>query len=549
MPGLLVIGFVAGLVTALSPCILPVLPIVLAGSAAGGPRRPYAIVAGLVATFTLSVLFATWLLDRLGLPSTLLHDLAIALLFVVAIALIVPEVGVALERPLSRLTRLPGGDLGGGVLLGASLGLVTVPCAGPVLAAITVVAASRDVGLETALLTCSYAVGIALPLLLFALGGRQASHLTFVRSHAVAVRRALGVVIGATALALALHVDRHFTTAVPGYTQAVQDRVEGSAFARRELAKLTGTTHGPGTSRENTLDDFGAAPPFTGISAWLNTPGDEPLTTKSLRGHPVLVNFWTYTCVNCLRELPHLVSWYAAYRRLGLVVVGVHTPEFAFEHDVGNVRSAVADLGIHYPVAVDNDYGTWNAYANQYWPASYLLDDSGHVRYVHFGEGEYGRTERAIRRLLTAPSSLRMSRTVPDRTPNAPQTPETYLGWQRLSADYAGSPIEEGRLARYVLPPTLAVNGYAYGGRWQVEPERIVAGENARIRIRFQAPSVHLVLAGRGIVDVRVDGHDVRRVTVREDRLYTLLGGAHPHAGLLELRLSPRLAAYAFTFG
>ncbi len=548
MPGLLVIGLIAGLATALSPCILPVLPIVLAGSAAGGPRRPYAIVAGLVATFTLSVLFATWFLELLGLPSTFLHDLAIALLFVVAAALLVPELGAALERPLMRLTRRPGGDLGGGLLLGASLGLVMVPCAGPVLAAITVVAASRSVGTETLALTLAYAVGIAVPLLAFALGGRQATHLTFIRAHAVTVRRVLGAVIGATALALVFHVDRHLTTVVPGYTKAVQDRIEGSGFAKRELAKLTGATHGPGTKQANALGDLGAAPPFTKVTQWLNTPGDKPLTLAGLRGHVVLVSFWTYTCVNCLRELPHLESWDAAYRKRGLVVVGVHTPEFAFEHDVGNVRGAVSDLGVRYPVAIDDDYGTWNAYANQYWPATYLVDKSRRVRYVHFGEGEYGRTENVIRTLLGTGASP-MAHVVPDLTPTTAQTPETYLGWQRLSADYVGSPIEEGKLARYVFPPRLAFNGYAYGGQWRVGPEQILAGRNARLRMHYFAPLTHLVLTGEGSVDVLVDGKHVRRVKVDGDRLYTLLGRSDPHQGVLELRVTPGVGAYTFTFG
>ena len=387
-----------------------------------------------------------------------------------------------------------------------------------------------------------------MPLLAFALGGRQATHLTFIRKHAVAVRRVFGAIIGATALALTFHVDRHFTTAIPGYTKAVQDRVEGSAFARRRLAKLTGATTGPGTKQENTLADLGAAPAFTKITRWVNTPDGKPLTLQGLRGHVVLVSFWTYTCVNCLRELPHLESWDAAYRKLGLVVVGVHTPEFAFEHDVGNVRSAVSDLGVRYPVAIDDDYGTWNAYANQYWPATYLVDKSGRVRYVHFGEGEYDRTEHVIRTLLAA-AAAPMAGAVADLTPTQPQTPETYLGWQRLSADYAGSPIEEGKVARYVLPPTLAINGYAYGGQWRVGSEQIVAGRNARIRFHFYAPLVHLVLTGHGFVDVSVDGKHVRRVKVSGDRLYTLLGRRDPHQGLLELRLTPGLGAYAFTFG
>ena len=352
-----------------------------------------------------------------------------------------------------------------------------------------------------------------------------------------------------TALALAFNVDRHFTTAVPGYTKAVQDHVEGSGLARRELASLSRATDGPGSAAADRLDDFGPAPDFVRVTHWLNTPGGRALTLDRLRDKVVLVNFWTYTCINCLRELPHLKAWDAVYRRHGLVVVGVHAPEFAFEHVVANVTRAVADLGIHYPVPIDNGYGTWNAYANRYWPASYLLDRSGHVRYVHFGEGEYDRTERTIRTLLAARSAVPRAPATPDRTPTEPQTPETYLGWERISAAYAGSPIEESRVARYVFPPTLPVNGYAYDGRWRVDGEQIVAGRNARLRIRFHGKLVHLVMTGRGAVDVLVDGRRVRRVLVRGDRLYTLLGHSDPHDGLLELRFTPGVAAYAFTFG
>jgi len=542
--------FVAGLITALSPCVLPVLPVLLAGSAAGGPRRPYAIVAGLVVSFTLSVLFAAWLLDLVGLPLDLLRNVALGLLFLVAATLIFPSFGVLVERPFLRFTRRSGGDLGGGFLLGASLGLVMVPCAGPVLAAIAVVAASREVGLEALLLTLAYSLGNAVPLLAFAIGGQRASRLNSVRVHAVALRRGLGLVIAATALAITLNVDRHFTTAVPGYTRAVQEHVEDSASARDALAGIRQQGTGPGaTTHETTarLEDFGPAPEFAKVTLWLNTPEGQPLTMGGLRGKVVLVNFWTYTCVNCLRELPHVKAWYAAYRRDGFVVVGIHAPEFAFEHEPGNVRRAVHELGIHHPVALDNDFGTWNAYANQYWPANYLVDRSGRVRYVHFGEGNYDRTENAIRTLLADP---KLPRAVvrPDRTPSGPQTPETYLGWERLSPSYSGSPVQEDRTATYAFPPTLPEDGLSYAGRWMIEGERSVAGAGARLRIRAHARLVHLVLSGRGRVRVLVDSRPVRTVVVTENRLYTVADFGEAADHLVELHLSPGLAAYAFTF-
>jgi cytochrome c biogenesis protein CcdA/thiol-disulfide isomerase/thioredoxin len=544
---LLGIGFVAGLVTALSPCVLPVLPVLLAGSAAGGPRRPYAIVAGLVASFTLSVLFAAWLLDLLGLPLDTLRTIALGLLFLVAATLLFPRLGLLVERPFARFTRRSGKDVGGGFLLGASLGLVMVPCAGPVLATIAVVAASREVGVEALLLTLAYSLGHAVPLLAFAVGGQHAGRLAAVRAHAPALRRALGVVIGATALAIALNVDRHFTTAIPGYTKAVQNQVEDSAAGQRALAGVLEAGHGPGSEPTATLDDFGPAPDFQDVSLWLNTAGGDPLSLAALRGKVVLVNFWTYSCVNCLRELPHVKAWYDAYRKDGFVVVAVHAPEFAFEHEPRNVRRAVRDLGIRHPVALDNDFGTWNAYANRYWPANYILDRRGHVRYVHFGEGEYDRTESAIRALLGADGMARATPR-PDRTPTGPQTPETYLGWERISPAYAGSPIVEGRMAAYSFPPRLSLDGYAYAGRWRVEGERSVAGAEARLRIRAHARLVHLVLGGRGTVRVLVGGGRGRVVRVTANKLYTLADFGRPATRAVNLRFSPGVAAYAFTF-
>jgi cytochrome c biogenesis protein CcdA/thiol-disulfide isomerase/thioredoxin len=533
---LLGIGLLAGFVTAISPCVLPVLPILLAGGASG--RRPWRIVTGLVASFVVFTLFASWLLDRLGLPQDFLRNLAIALLFVVAATLLVPQLGALLERPFARLTRFRAG--GGGFLLGASLGLVFVPCAGPVLAAITVVAANENVGWRAILLTVAYALGAAVPMLLIALGGRTLAGR--LRARAGRLRLASGVVIGAVALAIALNADARFQTTLPGYTQALQKHVESSATAQRELARLRGgpqvTPTAPGT-----FQDYGPAADFHADGKWFNSA---PLTIAALRGKVVLVDFWTYSCINCLRTLPHLKAWYAAYHRDGLEIVGVHTPEFAFEHVSSNVAGAVKRLGIRYPVVQDNSYRTWDAYSNQYWPADYLVDRSGRVRHIHFGEGAYGETETAIRALLGLGGGT-MTR-VADETPGDLTTPESYLGYRRL-ARYAGSPIVPDSLARYRLPATLPPDELAYGGGWRVEPERIVAGKDAVLRLHFQADDVYLVLGGRGTVAVSVGGKPAPPVTVDAYRLYTLRS-SHTHAsGILELRFTPGVSAYAFTFG
>jgi cytochrome c biogenesis protein CcdA/thiol-disulfide isomerase/thioredoxin len=546
---LIVIGLLAGVITAISPCVLPVLPILLAGSASGPPRRPYAIVSGLVGSFTLFTLFAATLLGELGLPDDLLRNLALGLLFVVAATLISPRVGELVSETLSRFARRPASDLGGGFLLGVSLGLVFVPCAGPVLAAVAVIAADRDVGLDAVVLTLSYAVGAGLPMLAVALAGQRALMRTkAVQARAASVRRALGVVIAATALAIALELDRPFQTAIPGYTAELQEEIERSTSAKRALARVTGRA----PPRESTgLLDLGAAPEFAGISHWLNTPGEDPLTLQRLRGKVVLIDVWTYSCVNCLRTLPYLKAWYDRYRGSGFEIVGVHSPEFAFERVPDNVREAVSSLEIEYPVALDNDFATWKAYDNQYWPAKYLIDRDGHIRYSHFGEGEYAETEDHIRTLLAERAGRLPAKTAVsgDRTPRALITPELYLGYERASRYAGGEMLAPDRPSRYALPVSVPESSFAYGGRWRVEGERIVAaGRDASLLLHFRASKVHLVLGGRGRVQVDFRGRrGIIRVT--RDRLYTLVALPRVRDGLLALRFTPGVAAYAFTFG
>jgi cytochrome c biogenesis protein CcdA/thiol-disulfide isomerase/thioredoxin len=545
------IGFLAGIVTAISPCVLPVLPILLAGGASG--RKPIRIVIGLVGSFVVFTLFSTWLLDRLGLPDDLLRNLAIALLFLVAATLIVPRLGVLIERPFARLTRHRAG--GGGFLLGISLGLVFVPCAGPVLAAITVVAANNHVGLRAIVLTLSYAIGAALPMLLIAIGGREAA--SRLRVQGPRLRLASGIVIGAVALAIALNADTRFQTALPGYTQALQDHVEGSAAAERQLAKLRGghaLTARPAPAAalgaaasaggEN-LPTYGPAPALNPDGRWFNS---KPLTLAGLRGKTVLIDFWTYSCINCLRTLPHLKAWYAAYHRDGFEIIGVHSPEFAFEHVASNVDAAVKRLGITWPVVQDNKFGTWNAYQNQYWPAEYLIDRNGMIRHVSFGEGSYGETQAAIASLVGAADSS--AKPVPDTTPMQVLTPESYLGYERLDTTrYVGSTVRPNRLAPYTAPVSIPLNSFAYSGSWRVGSQRIVAGKGAALTLHFHAKDVYLVLGGHGRVGVDLTGKPATNVDVGSYRLYTLHSSDTTTSDTLHLRFTPGVQAYAFTFG
>ncbi|MFL5917460.1 MAG: thioredoxin family protein, partial [Gaiellaceae bacterium] len=401
----------------------------------------------------------------------------------------------------------------------------------------------------------AFALGSALVLFARAFGGRRIADAVRRAGRGPTLQRVLGVVMLATALAMATDTDLRFQSTLadhlPSWAVTPTQGLENDDAVQRRLADLH---DGPKFAASHpqmageALPDLGAAPDFTGNERWFNTAGGRPLSLRQLRGKVVLVDFWTYTCINCLRTLPYMKSWDRKYGKDGLVIVGVHTPEFAFEHVVSNVREASRKLGVRYPVAIDNDYRTWDAYQNDAWPAEYLIDRRGHVREVKKGEGHYDETERSIRALLGESGTAQLA-TVKDRTPQHLTTPESYLGWTRLER-YVGSPITPDREAAYRFPREIPLNDLAYAGDWSIERERIVAGRGARLRLHFLAQNVYLVLSGRGRLRVLVGGRPVK--TVRVDglsRLYTLLRYPDLSEGALELRLTPGIAAYAFTFG
>jgi cytochrome c biogenesis protein CcdA/thiol-disulfide isomerase/thioredoxin len=547
---LLAIAFLAGVITAVSPCVLPVLPIVLAGGASGETtRRPYAIVAGLVLSFTVFTLSASALLMALGLPQDTLRDVAIALLFVVAATLLVPRFGMWIEAPLTRLSRRPSGDLGGGFILGFALGLVFVPCAGPVLATVSVLSAEHRVGLRLILLTLFYAAGAGSVLLLVALGGQRASRrLRQTRSW---WRPTLGIVMAAAAFAVIFNLDQTLQTQLGSYTTALQRHTEESGFATKHLSTLRGSTGGvklaPVAAPHSSLPIYGVAPDFTGISDWLNTPGGRPLTIQGLRGKVVLIDFWTYSCINCLRTIPHLRAWYAAYHKEGLDIVGVHTPEFAFEHVPSNVEGAVHRLGVTWPVALDNDYGTWNAWSNQYWPADYLVDQTGHVRAYSFGEGDYTKTEHDIRQLLDVHGG---AAAVANRTPTEIQTPETYLGPQRLDPSrYVGTTLKPNTAAVYRLAKSVPQNDISYGGTWTLSGQTATPGPDARLALHYHSKDVYIVLSGQGRIRVTRNGQPLPPIDVNGAKLYTVLSSNKTTDGVLDFAVPRGVTGYSFTFG
>ena len=545
--GLLIgVAFVAGIVTAISPCVLPVLPIVFAGGATGDRRRPYAIVAGLVWSFTLFTLVATALLSALGLPDDLLRNIAIGVVLLVGISLLWPRLGAIVERPFQALGRRNPGGMGGGFLLGVSLGLLFTPCAGPVIAAVAVLAATQRFSVQGVLVTFAYALGAGVVFLLLAIGAQRGMTLRSVRSRAPRIRQALGGLIVAVAIVMALGLDTKLAAHVPGYTRALQGLEESAAAQDRIDSLLAGESHFQGSK----LQDYGQAPEFQGISQWLNS---KPLTLASLRGKVVLIDFWTYSCVNCIRTLPYVKRWYDTYRDAGLVVVGVHTPEFAFEHVPGNVEKAVSRSGSTIRSRSTTTSGPGPRGATATGPRSTTSTGRATSATRTSVRGTTRETEKVIRTLLAEKNlPAPVSGSISDKTPQGVLTPETYLGTDRLSS-LVGSPVVEGREATYTIPQDVPLNDVAYGGRWLVERERIVAGEGARLRLAYHARNVYLVL-GKGETDgsvgVAVDGKHVKTVTVTGDRLYTLVALPGPAADhTLDLSFSPGTEAYAFTFG
>jgi cytochrome c biogenesis protein CcdA/thiol-disulfide isomerase/thioredoxin len=554
------VGFLAGLVIGISPCIIPVLPVIVAaGASSEDRRRPFWVVAGLVTSFTLTFLFGLEVLKLLHLPQSLLLHVGIVLLIVLGIGLMIPKVSTFLERPFAGVhTKGPVAGAGSFVF-GASLGLVFVPCAGPVLSTIDTIASSHRVGPTVFFMTVAYALGAAIPLLVLGAASQRAVGLfKTLKSHLQAVRIGSGVVMVGAAITIWTGVLNPLQTGVPGYTSALQSAIEKSASVHSRLEALKGQ-HGdklgnaPATMGA-ALMDYGQAPNFTGITAWLNTPGDRPLTLKELRGKVVLVDFWTYSCINCERSLPHVEAWYKAYHSDGLVVVGVHTPEFPFEHVVSNVVSAAKKLGVVYPIAIDNNYSTWNAYQNQYWPAEYLIDQQGVIRREEFGEGSYSGTETAVRALLQAggATDLPPPTDVPNRTPTNIGSPETYVGYNRLQYESfdADPTLEVNQAATYQLPSQLPPETLGFGGTWTVNSEEATAGRGAVLQFGYDASDVYLVLGGTGTIQVSVDGHRTTTVHVSGvPELYTMVGSDHEQNGVLKLAFTPGLEAYDFTFG
>jgi cytochrome c biogenesis protein CcdA/thiol-disulfide isomerase/thioredoxin len=579
---LILFGFIAGAATAVSPCVLPVLPVALATGVTGGRRRPLGVVTGLALSFTFATVALVYVISALGLPDSLLRTLAIAALIGFGVCLLVPPIGDRLEARLSRLGPSGGVSSGGrdgkdgfwsGLLVGGGLGFVYAPCAGPILAGVITVSASQSLSAGRLAVALAYGIGSAVVLYALMLGGRRLTGRLARRSGRF--QMAMGAVMVLIALLMLGNYDTRFETSIasdlPSFLVDPTSGLESSHVAKTQLAALRGhkARQAGGLQEADAglrLPVLGSAPEFKETQDWFNTPADKPLTLASLRGHVVLVDFWTYTCINCIRTLPYLNAWYSKYHAKGFEIVGVHTPEFPFEHSASNVAEAIAQNGIRYPVVQDNDYGTWDAYNNEYWPAEYLIDAQGRIRLADFGEGNYEAKQRAIRSLLVEAGATGLGNAADVnalKPSEAEVTPESYLGTERgqrfTNGELTPGAHEFGALP--AQPPPLSELRFA--GDWSVGAWGTQAVHRSQLQLTFRARRVYLVMGSPGHprpLRVSLDGHpipaalagsDVRDSTamVEGDRLYRLVNLPSVQTHTLTIEAAPGVSVYDFTFG
>ena len=615
---LFLLAYFGGVLTILSPCILPVLPFVFARSDQPFRRSGLPLLAGMAVTFALVASLAAvgggW-----AVRANQFGRIAALILFgIFGLTLLFSSLAERLSRPLvelgNRLSRSGGAgpSVMNSILLGIGTGLLWTPCAGPILGLILTGAALSGASVHTAVLLLAYAAGAATSLT-FALlaGGRIFAAMKRSLGAERWIRRILGVAVLAGVAAVAFGLDRGILTQLSlagtaSLEQRLVDRFHpqpkeeaapngamiagdnqmmagNDAMMAGNDAMMAANPHkaavgdamtGPSNSIGGTASTGPALAKISGATAWINSP---PLTPASLRGKVVLVDFWTYSCINCLRTLPYIKAWYAKYRDSGLVIVGVHTPEFPFEKDEGNVRKAVKELGLQYPVAMDNDYAIWRNFNNEYWPADYFIDANGHIRHHEFGEGNYDDSENWIRTLLEEAhhrplpgGSATVAATGAEAPPDSDEvkSPETYIGYERAQNFASPGGINRNHQQLYQAPSSLQLNQWALAGNWQDAAQIATAlAPSSSILYRFHARDLHLVLgpskdgtpvrfrvtldgkppgADHG-VDTGADGYG----TVTEDRLFQLIrqhGTIRDRTFQIEF-LSPGIQAYAFTFG
>lgn len=528
------LGFLEGLALIVSPCILPILPIILAGSLEGGKKRPIGIVIGFVLVFALFTFFSRTLVHYSGIDLSIVRAVSYGLLMLFGLIMLSRHLTEWFARFTQRLANVGSslaavndvqGGLKSGVMLGSLIAFVWTPCAGPILAAVIVQTVIQQTSISSFFVVLAFGLGAAVPMLMIALLGRNImARLHFLAGKTELLRKVFGVVIILSVVYM-IYGEGVASSATTFYSSTQQKLVNGN------------TPY--------------SAPQISGITDWLNT---SPLTIDQLKGKVVLIDFWTYSCINCVRTLPYLKDWYAKYHKDGFEIIGVHSPEFDFEKKFSNVKAAVEKYEIKYPVALDNEFVTWRNYGNSYWPAHYLIDREGKVVYQHFGEGEYATTENNIRFLLGIKGNTAAEK---GESLSFRQTPETYLGFARMENYASLETIAHNRVAQYHFPDSLQKNQWALQGAWIVTPQNIIsAGKNSALKIHFYARNIFVVMGNTMGVPIQVklmlNGEVIEGgpVTVDHEGLYQVLALPQASDGVLQLNVSaPGLAVYTFTFG
>lgn len=550
------LALIAGILTIAAPCILLPLPIILGGSVGHSSKtRPIFITIGFVASFATVALLINFLVQSLGLNPNTLRTGAVILLAIFAVFMIWPTPFEKLIAHMSGLINKAGsagqtvgkGNLGG-FILGAIIGIVWAPCAGPILGSIlTLIALQKDT-FQACLLLIAYAIGAGIPMLAIAYGGQALT--TKVRSiakYSHRLQKIFGIILilfaGAIYFQFDTIIQAKLVERFPGLGASLEKGLADTFQNPDQKEQADRQTKKVGLVG---LKNLGPAPDFRGISQWLNS---DPLTIESLKGKVVLVDFWTYSCINCVRTLPYVTKWYDEYHDKGLVVVGVHTPEFAFEKEKENVATAIKRHQINYPVAQDNEYQTWSAYNNRYWPAEYLIDQEGNIVYTHFGEGEYDRTENAIRQLLGMGTTTHSSM---GQDLSEVRSPEMYFGTDRQE-NLVSSQKSNTSEINYTIPLDVPLNTFALEGIWKFDSDKaVLTSGSGKIKLRFYSGKVFIVASSDKpmLIQTVIDGKLGKTINVEGSQLYTLFDSNDYKDHVLEIHIpSSGFQAFTFTFG